>query len=171
MSKKIRNQSGLTFIELIVAMLLVGLLSICIISANLFIQRYLKKYEDNNKIYDDGNFITSQIKHDLLHCQNFRKIDSLSYVIQLTETDSLVYTLKDSSIVRNDKRLTTSGIKANFISLSKLDFEIPTPDSILISGKTNYINSLAKIQFNLSYGNQSEEFESEIRLQNEAKIY
>lgn len=166
-----KNQSGLTFIELMVAMLLVGLLTICIISANLFVQRFLKNYELNNRLYDDGNFILTGLKKDLKDCIDFKYPDSTTLTISYPAKDSVRYVLDSGIISRNGKALNTSGVSCNSLVVDKIGFVNPTPDSILIYGKYEYKAIVARIKLDLSVGDRSESFNTEMRVKNENDIY
>lgn len=157
--------------ELMVAMLLVGLLTICIISANLFVQRFLKNYELNNRLYDDGNFILTGLKKDLKDCTDFKYQDSTTLTFTYPAKDSVIYVLDSGIISRNGKALNTSGVFCNSLAVDKIGFVNPTPDSILIYGKYEYKAIVARIKLNLSIGDRSESFGTEMRTKNENSIH
>jgi len=168
---KIRNNSGITLIELFVALFLVSILMVFIISANLFVQKFISDWEDNNTIYTDGDFIISNIISDLKKSYGFTEIDSLSYGLVVSFSDTIKYQLKEGNIQRNGHTLNMASIQCLELNLIENGFEKTTPDSILVNGKYKYTDKLVSVKLRLLYKKTEELFESSMRIKNANQIY
>jgi hypothetical protein len=168
---KLKGQSGFSLAELVVAMFLVTLLMISVVSANLFIQRFLKKWEDANTIFQEGNRLLSEIMSDLSSCYKFTKIDSVTYAIIYSDKNSIKYNIKDGDLFRNNKKRDYENVICRSLIIEKNDFTKSSPDSILILGRPQYTESLASIKLELTYKDKTEIFASSIRLKNVNHIY
>jgi len=168
---RISNDSGVTFIELLVALSLVSLLTVFIISANLFVNRVLSDWRDNNAIYEDGWFIISRLSDDIKSCRAVARSDSMSYAIIINEADTVLYQMAEGKLHRNGIILNSPGVICDSLELTKSSFEKSTPDSILINGLSSYQDELINIKIHLSYKKLTESFETCVRHQNANHIY
>ena len=168
---KIKSQTGITYIELLVALILSSIVVIFIISANLFVNKFIRTWERNNAIYEEGEYILSTIDKDLGNCDELSSQDSTKYDITKNNGDTITYFLSDGKLLRDDRVLNTVDIVCEWLSLSTNQFEISTPDSILIDGKTVYKEELVTIEFQLEYSGLMETFKSNVRLGNDSHIY
>ncbi|MCX6826069.1 MAG: prepilin-type N-terminal cleavage/methylation domain-containing protein [candidate division Zixibacteria bacterium] len=168
---KLRDQSGFSLAELVVAMFLVTLLMTSVISANLFIQRFLKKWEDTNTVYQEGNRLLTEISNDLRSGYKFARVDTNSYIIICSEKDSIKYAVKDGDLIRNGKKLDYENVTCGLLKIENNAFAKVSPDSILILGRPQFMEYLAAVRLELIYKNKSEIFVTSIRLKNVYQIY
>ena len=168
---KVKSSSGITLIELFVALFLTSLLAILIVSANVFVSRFIGDWEDNNTVYNEGEFIISAIADDLKGSLDFKKSDSLSYVIYLSPVDSITYGQLEGKLSRNGKIINSVNISCLNLDISKNSIEKMSPDSILIKGKPEYSEIVATINLKLKYKKSVEVFKTSLRIKNENSIY
>jgi hypothetical protein len=171
MLDKIKNQSGLTIVELLVSLFLVSLLMAFVISANLFVNRFILDWEENVTLYEDGNFLTLALQKDLQYSYGFIKEDTIGYAIVVSPIDTIRYYLLDGNLLRNDKILNSSGILCQDLDFNKISFENRLPDSILIGGDNKYKAQAVIIKLELKHKDKSEVFSSSVRIKNVTQIY
>ena len=167
----IGNDAGVTFIELMVALSLASLLSVFIISANLFVNRVLTEWRNNNTIYEDGRFIISRLSEDIRSSLTIIHSDSTSYTIVTGKGDTTSYQIDRGVIIRNKKILNSPGVICDSLKLIRKFFEKSTPDSILINGRSSYLDELIEIDIYLSYKTLSKFFETSVRPKNASYIF
>jgi hypothetical protein len=168
---KFRKSQGVTLAELLVAMFLASLLMLSIVSANIFIEKFISRWKAVNAIYQEGDFITSLIIKDLENSHDFRYRNPSVFTLLLVNKDSVIYKLDSSIVFRNGKSLNSPGMLCQNLSIKKNNFEKTNPDSILIKGTPKYSAAIATVKLELTFKGHNESFITSTRLTNDYWIY
>ncbi|MFH2037168.1 MAG: hypothetical protein ABIJ45_12255 [Candidatus Zixiibacteriota bacterium] len=171
MLDKLKDDSGLTLIELFVALLLVSLLMIFVVSGNLFVNKFISEWQDDNRLYEEGRFILKTIANDIKTSSEFYRIDSSEFRLISDINDTVSYLNRENRLLRNGMNLMRSDVFCNSVALDINNFEKQTPDSILVNGKVIYEEKMVRITIKLQYKKVEETFETDVRLRNENNIF
>lgn len=157
--------------ELFIAMFLFSLLMVSVVYSNLFVEKFLKKWQDDNRFYEEGAYLLSILTRDLKPALGFARTDSTTFLIYGLSTDTIKYKLTNGDLVRNGRVLNSHDAAIQMFKIDRTDFEKSTPDSILIEGQENFRESLATVEIRLKYKKLEESFIRNVRMKDACQIY
>ena len=135
----LKNNKGITLTELIVTMGISSILLIFIISGSLFIKNYIKKQNQNNKIYEELSFIQNELEKSISSGRSIvTQKDSLIVISKLGVITT--YNWQNHTFTRNDHPLLSHGMSIESLSVQKI--QLPkTGDSTILKQDVGQIKS------------------------------
>lgn len=128
---KINNNRGLTLLELVVALALTGMLLVFFIGANIFIQKVLMNWSQDNIVTEEREFLLEVIGDEVSACDSLSFDSSNMSLICYRIDDSTIFMLEDSNLLKNNKALNRYGVIVDKFEISQDVFTKTDGDSIL----------------------------------------
>lgn len=126
----------MTLTELLVAMAISGVVLVAIVSATLFLQRYLAGWEKQDILSEELAFVAGELEKSAGQASDISQFqDSL---VVITSGRQVTYTWKDGIFMRNDRRFGRSGVSVTALALHEIGLQTAPADSILsVNGVTD----------------------------------
>ncbi len=161
---KIKDQQGLTLMELVVALSLTGLLLIVLIGANVFVHKVLTNWSKENSLVEERVIILEELAGSIALC-DYLVFDTTSCkLLCFMQKDTIEYYLSDGDILINGKLLNRSGFNVDFYKVSQDAFAISNSAVILESEELKKpIASLYTIDLSVSYKGKTDVSVKKIR--------
>jgi len=120
----IRNNKGVTIVELIVALGISSILLVFVISGSLFVQNYIRGWSQTDKLAEELVFLSHSIQSDISSSRQILLRDD-SLICVSPGRSTVTYHWKQGAITRNERSLIRSGFKIDTLSIGNL----PLPES------------------------------------------
>ncbi|MEZ5359631.1 MAG: type II secretion system protein [Candidatus Zixiibacteriota bacterium] len=149
---KINNSRGLTLLELIVAMALTGMLLVFFISANIFIQKILINWSNDNTLAEEREFLLQVISDEVAACDYLSFDSSKMSLICYEKQDTIHIAVDGGNLLKDNNILNRYGVVVDNFEISEDVFAKVSDSSILndrIASKHDCI--LYRIELSVSY--------------------
>ena len=114
----LRNSRGLTLVELTVAMAITSILLVVMVSASLFVQRYLNNWQKRDDLSEELASLSSELAKPITTARQIRLFDdSMKTVSAGGQATTLDW--HSGQLTRNGRSLTRSGIKIDSLSVAR----------------------------------------------------
>lgn len=112
----LRNSRGLTLVELTVAMAITSILLVVMVSASLFVQRYLSNWHKRDALAEELAALSSELTEPIIAA---RQIRLFSDSLRVMTADGRLTTLDwhSGQLTRNGRKLTRSGMRIDSLSV------------------------------------------------------
>lgn len=161
---KISNSRGITLLELIVALALTGMLLVFFIGANIFIQKVLINWSNDNTLTEEREFLLHVVCDEVFKCDSLAFDSTVKTLICYHAEDSTVILLKDADLLKDNKILNRRGVTVNNLEISQDVFTKTNVGSILKNG-TRIMQKpvLYNIELTVSYKGKTDVAVQQIR--------
>jgi prepilin-type N-terminal cleavage/methylation domain-containing protein len=130
--RKFRTESGLTLVELLVAMAMSGVLFAIVIQGVVFIERYCQQWSQENKLVEEVIFCRNVFEDALTPASRITLFqDSLVAITPLNDTTRVSW--KESTLRKNGRQQLADGTHLFKVTITRLP--LPTQDSLSILEK------------------------------------
>lgn len=126
----LKNESGLTLVELIVTMGLSSLLIVMLVSGSIFIQKYLAQWRQQGALTEELAFVKSELQSAFASAQHIQ-IDADTLTTSTTDGITTTYAWPGGSFTKNGRALLQSGVKVRSLTLEELTLTMPDTLNIL----------------------------------------
>ncbi|MBK7143315.1 MAG: prepilin-type N-terminal cleavage/methylation domain-containing protein [bacterium] len=123
------NHKGMTLTELLVAMAISGVVLVAIVSATIFLQRYLAGWEKQDILSEELAFLAGELEKSAVQASDIGQFQD-SLVIN-TSGRQITYSWKDGIFMRNGIRFGRSGVSVTALALHEFGLRTAQADSIL----------------------------------------
>jgi len=164
---RLKGQNGVTLMELVVSLALIGILTIAFVSGNIFVQRIIGTWSRGNRLYEEGEWLLSQLSDRTERCDSLH-IDLTNNKWKFySGSEKYIISLLNGNLDENGKRIHDKGFTVETLTISKIPFPIAPTDSIL--DRNRYLGSygLYRINLEMQYRGSSHEFKAVVRNQKE----
>ena len=103
-----RTERGFTVVEIIVAFILLALLLQVFVSTFLFVGKQISTWKKQVIKNNEIQLISKRLSKDLINTKQITTLTDSTYVIYTSNNDSIIYSLVNKSLFRNDHQMNKS---------------------------------------------------------------
>lgn len=164
---RLKSQSGVTLMELVVSLALVGILTVAFVSGNIFVQKIIGTWSRGNRLYEEGEWLLSELSDRTERCDSLRIDSTNSRWKFYSGIEKHIVSLTNGNLDENGKRMDNKDFTVKTLAISKIPFPIAPGDSILDKNRNLDAYGLYRIDIELQYRGSSHEFKTVVRNQKE----
>ncbi len=148
-----RTERGFTVVEIIVAFILLALLLQVFVSTFLFMGKQISTWKKQVIRNNEIQLISKKVSKDLINIERITTLTDSTYVIYTSKNDSIIYSLVNKSLFRNDHQMNTSVSIDSISILSSYSFD----DSLNIIDRSIDSFNIISSQFVFFYTSNGKE--------------
>lgn len=154
---KIKNERGLTLMELVVSLGLVAILMVVFVSGNIFVHKMLKNWSSGNILLEEREYIHSILSEYTASCDAIVQ-DTIDNSIKFyTARDSIVCWLNNGKLILMGKPAHRAEIMVRSVEVSPIELSGAIGEGIIIEQKLLQASCLYRINLRLSYRGEEDE--------------
>lgn len=144
---RLANHRGLTLVELLVAMGVTSVLLMAIVTASLFLQRFIRTWEDKSALAEECSFARSELSRAI---GTSRSISIWPDSLRCVSIDGIrtTYSWAQGTLTKNDNSLTRTNLRIDSMSVSSFPLHESGSSHTLLS--TEDLRGLYMLRFRIS---------------------
>jgi hypothetical protein len=181
----LNNEHGYTTVELIIAMSMVGLITVFAYSVYIFTLKGIHYWQNRIQTENSAQIIINVMQEDLIKLESFFTIGEESIAFTTTDDDTISYWIEENQLLRNGKEMilnkdTATALRFNYIGndlalddnldgVIDLD-EIDLNDNNQIDGREFEEISYIELTLSLTNGNKTFNVTTGAAIRNEGRF-
>lgn len=126
----LKNEHGYTTVELIIAMSMVGLITIFAYSVYIFALKGVHYWQNRVQMENSAHIVINAMTDDLLKLENFFSIREESIAFATTDIDTISYWIEENQLLRNGENMILNENIMTAVRFSYLGNDLALDDNL-----------------------------------------